>query len=1339
MEHRYNVFNDTPRGDHWMGHSASESPYSSYSGRSNASTTRRFQYNDDEPNKENPPLRSSESKNTANTNLRDEKSRIFKRDSKDCYTSEDDRKVDFASLPLISTDVLEISKQRTLAVVLFLIIQCYKIYDLIILKSGLPIPGLLFKNYRFNFISKYFIVDSLFLYVLPSFNIPRLTFKPWMVYLQVLTMTALSIFISSDHEFVLLSLIVTTWRKFYTKELSVTGSSINHRRIVDSSAHFKGALTIKILPENTAMFNPLHESFCLPMDSSLFKVNSVNIPIRINSTEEIDLIELEYRDLYTNAIEQRSLTKKDFRVINNPKTLQKKDDLILKSHANDFEEDSTIRYLSLTLQDIGFYQIKKIVDSKKLNLKIYQSHLIVPHCPIASITGTGGNDRCIGDSDNVSLEIQGVPPMKLAYSKIVNGQTFSFVDSSLQPEYFESPLQSSKPRQSFTQDELNDLKWGRNQPVNIDLDSSITQDGKYAYTVDKLIDGLGNVMDFTSFPEDVKKHHGLFYNFNVHGIPRVALEERFDSKSPTKRSIAVVLEESKNWGSDIPYVISLSYADSQDKSRKEMNITTDSLTKVFQADLPGTYNLEYVESKFCPGVIVGKSSVLVTMPVAPNMEVKSSPILDQCVGQVGLNFELSFTGAPPYYYNTKIYKLENGERKLYDAKRYTSEGTRNHFSYSPSKEGNYEIVFDNVSNKLFTEPIKLGPVKDYTFKTSMRVKPSATLKLHHDLKLCLGDYSNVPVALKGQGPFALTYEIIETFSSRRKTFEIEDIKTNEYVIKTPDFTTGGDYILSLVSIKDSSGCLVGLSQPDARIKVRRDIPSATFNFFESVKESRIKHGSVTEIPLKLSGEGPFTVKFRHMDYDGNALEEFENKFQNSYKPALKVTKEGLYQLVDIRDSSCQGKVTNENSTFKVSFLDKPSFAIQDNHRITRLTDNLFTKEEVCQGMEGTVDLALFGSPPFILEYDLMAPNGHIFTKKIQVTTKYASLKLPNQVPGEYITTIKAIYDGNYGETDRHFEEYLPELVIKQTVHPIPDVTFADGGKTLRACAANVDQISFSEPINLKFLQGKSPFSVTFSVYHESTSRTDQYTIEKIDSENFLFEKLYEGMKLGNHAISIDSVVDANGCINNVIAGPSNQIFVSITDAPKIHLLDPSTEYCVGDYVAYQLNGVAPFMVKYDFNGVPLKSKERSSQFIRLASEPGVISINSLQDSSSQCIVDFTKPGLKSEFNDLSLTIHPIPSVTVSQGNYITEDIREGDQAEVIFSLEGTPPFCLTYVRTEETDGKHGKRRSQVVETHKVTDIYSNEYKVVTSLQGTYEAIEITDAYCFAKNDLFFNN
>ena len=57
MEHRYNVFNDTPRGNHWMGSSVSGSPRPSYSSRPNVNTTRRFQYSDDEPAEKIRPLR----------------------------------------------------------------------------------------------------------------------------------------------------------------------------------------------------------------------------------------------------------------------------------------------------------------------------------------------------------------------------------------------------------------------------------------------------------------------------------------------------------------------------------------------------------------------------------------------------------------------------------------------------------------------------------------------------------------------------------------------------------------------------------------------------------------------------------------------------------------------------------------------------------------------------------------------------------------------------------------------------------------------------------------------------------------------------------------------------------------------------------------------------------------------------------------------------------------------------------------------------------------------------------------------------------------------------------
>lgn len=71
MEHRYNVFNDTPRGNHWMGSSVSGSPRPSYSSRPNVNTTRRFQYSDDEPAEKIRPLRSRSFKSTE-SNISDE-------------------------------------------------------------------------------------------------------------------------------------------------------------------------------------------------------------------------------------------------------------------------------------------------------------------------------------------------------------------------------------------------------------------------------------------------------------------------------------------------------------------------------------------------------------------------------------------------------------------------------------------------------------------------------------------------------------------------------------------------------------------------------------------------------------------------------------------------------------------------------------------------------------------------------------------------------------------------------------------------------------------------------------------------------------------------------------------------------------------------------------------------------------------------------------------------------------------------------------------------------------------------------------------------------------------
>lgn len=1272
-----------------------------------------------------------------------------------------------SDLPLISPTVLDVSKQRLLAAVLFLILQCYKIYDLIVLKYNLPdntISVQLMKHSKFIFLIKYFVLDSLFLFLLPTFNIPRLNFGSFMVLIQIISINLFNIYLSMDHDhFIWVSIFISIWKNLfqYSNQLTLTGSTINtNHRIINFSDHFKGALTIKILPENTALLNPFHESFCLPIDSNSplnkysSNINTVKVPIKINSTEPIDFIQLEYRDLYTNSISLKNFTSKDFDIIKD-----------IPQHWKEFSESvdsptKTIRYLNLNLYDIGFYQIKKIVDKKGLNLKIYQSHLILPHCPMASIVKQPTNvdtDKCIGDNDEISFEVHGIPPLKLFYSKIVNDQIFHYNDKNLQPEYFESPLQSSIKRKPtlFNKNDIEDLKWARSYPVNINLNTLTSMDGTHQYKIDKVIDGLGNVIDFTKIDDDsIKIKYDLMSTFNVHTIPRASLDEIFNPRSPTKKNIVINLENINNWNQEVPFSVDLSFIDSNGKESKK-TIEMNSLSEQILADQPGTYQLNSIESKYCSGSIIGKSKVLITKPVPPQLEVRSSTITDPCVGPIGLDFDLNFIGIPPFHYLVKIYKFDKNNKsvkKLYDTKKMTSRGARSQFKYLPSVEGNYEIVFDSLTNDIFTEQIPLSPSKDYSFQTSMRVKPSASIRLRNHVKnLCLGDNTKIPISFKGEPPFTLQYDIIETSSNNRKSFTEKNIMDNEYLIKTPDFTIGGDYILSLVSVKDSSKCLVSLSELDARISVRRDIPSASFNFIENANESKIKQGGSAEIPIRLTGEAPFTVKYEHLDLNGNTLGIYETKFNSNYKQSLSVSKEGIYRLKEMHDSSCNGKIENVENQYRVTYLSRPYFTIQEtaNSKVTKLAESIFTRDPVCQNHETTVDLSLFGSPPFVLIYELTSPQGQTSINTIQITTKYASLQLPNTEAGEYVATIKSIYDANYREDDfENIDTSNNEIIIKQTVNSIPQILFADRGRILRTCSVNTEQLgerkdAFLEPIKLRYINGQGPFSITFSVYHESTSRTDHITLDNVDVANFPYYRLYEGLKLGKHVITMESIVDANGCINDFANDHDNFISISITDVPKIHLLDANAEYCVGDYVSYQLNGVPPFNIRYSFNGVELQSQERSTQFVRVASEPGFITIDTIQDSLSQCVVNFTLPSMEQERERLSLTIHPIPSVTVSQGNYIIEDIHEGDQAEVVFTFEGTPPFSLTYVRTEDTDtnGSSGRdqRRPQVVETHKVTDIFEYEYRVLTSLQGTYEAIEISDAFCFAKNEAFFSN
>ena len=79
---------------------------------------------------------------------------------------------------------------------------------------------------------------------------------------------------------------------------------------------------------------------------------------------------------------------------------------------------------------------------------------------------------------------------------------------------------------------------------------------------------------------------------------------------------------------------------------------------------------------------------------------------------------------------------------------------------------------------------------------------------------------------------------------------------------------------------------------------------------------------------------------------------------------------------------------------------------------------------------------------------------------------------------------------------------------------------------------------------------------------------------------------------------------------------NDRYLISITEPPTIYKADPATKhYCVGDHVAYNLTGVFPITIFYEYND-KVRRAELYSRFERLASRPGILNIHGLKDSES---------------------------------------------------------------------------------------------------------------------------
>lgn len=1002
-------------------------------------------------------------------------------------------------------------------------------------------------------------------------------------------------------------------------------------------------------------------------------------------------------------------------------------------------------------------------------------------------------------------------------------------------------------RKLDAKDLRNFFVWSNEYEIELNMSNIVKEVGDYSFKLEEVEDGFGNIVNFSRIYaneynykhesryaslEDYLKSEALFQTFKAYESPRLKLMDSVPNKplienesrelrliiNGLDRNSAQNYNELKKYE---PIFGNITYVSNNDNVLDANGDSVNSQRNVkliknyefnsandfkFIAQNSGAYNLESVDLKYCPGLIDDSNRRIdIFKAFKPYLSVlSSSSINDTCLGQIGLSFDLLLTGIPPFEVKVHNYQFtENGHKKLIDTKRLKiPSSNRFQYNYEPKHEGKYEIEFNSIHDSIYKNFLDLTPIDKYRFKTSMRGKPDASFleifnqqqhsghHIHHhnrapvEKKLCLSTESEIlPVKLSGEAPFEVSYDIVEKVTSRIRSYKSKPIEGNLYNLRLPVFTKGGNYKVSLTSVKDKSGCVALLESQDININIKKELPSAELEpTLESkvikTKEGKgyqisVKEGEFVDLPVKLVGEKNIQLTYQVLNDQNevisNNLQKTFNNHQNKpvFRSSIRVSNSGVYYLTGVKDGLCLGNV-NDKVFYNVTYHPKPDLVINEsiNSKVTKsnLSKSLFVKEDICLNEDhNIIDLVLKGKGPFVIDYVIELPNGVRKPKSIKVSSNFISINILSdlhkneKMKGTYKFVFKSISDSIYSKSDLkaltnfHFEE----KVVTQKVLQIPNARFnyKHNNKVLQTCSHNLitshnnlnEKNSKFEYGENKFLdslvmslEGYAPFTVHLEVYNENFNKFHTIILEELQgSKVHLNKEIVQYLSLGNHFITIKKVIDGKGCIKddfpqqskelNSISSKNanvlldNQIMISITDVPKISKVTSASDYCIGEYVNYKLHGSGPFEVKYLFNGHKKSAKVKDLvEFKRLLVEPGVLEIVSISDSFN-CHVEVSEQQKK----DLSINIHDKPSVEILNAD--DENIQEGDEVEIVFKFKGTAPFSMIYRRIFNN--------LKDFEIYHVNNIEENEYRIKTSLQGSYDAIELKDAHCEVRRNV----
>ncbi|KAJ5219798.1 Nucleoporin [Penicillium chermesinum] len=1161
-----------------------------------------------------------------------------------------------SSTPLVPVHLVDAPSQRLYVVAFYLVLNAWRVYESWTASDELDSTWLFLK---------WVSVDGVFLFGLQALRIPWLEWAFPTTLAVFLLHVVGNVFLMFRIPIPLGIWIAELVKIAYDRELSISERKVKPGDIIHNASLILGKQIVHILPEGSAILNPERDPLCLDSQK-----NVIDLPIRVNQTEPI-LIEVLRLDLNTGENETITIPAKQL------KQIKRQAD---KRHAT--LDPVPYRDLHIPIKKTGIYRLQRVVDESQLDVRTRTSDALVVACPRALIKNSHTN-KCRGELSNLVLEVEGTPPLKIKYSRQVNHHDRGFSFQNIQPDNLRSPLLSQKQGGALFSVDQPDYIWAQSQIISVPLNESLNVGGDWLYAVEEVHDACGNIANYSSIFEDgerpTSKSLSQWHQFSVHERPLISFAGCNDQRPlEVARGDSVDLPVrfqpvGGGYTGDGPFSVAYSFNPGSDLKtgdpQTSRTLVMKSLDQKAPIKEPGWYSLSSVSSQFCPGDILEPSSCYLHNPPEPELSIKSEKKFDRCANNaIGLVVDLDLTGSPPFRVR---YNVENSKGVL--TRTETISGLRSQLDLTPTEADFYRYRFLDIEDSVYSP----RSLKDKVAILEQDVKPPASAHFigpRQARKACFGESISAGVSFLGEAPWTLQYELIH---NGKRTKHVLESDTETATITTDKLISGGEYSLVLTSVKDKSNCKRNLKDV-LKIDARSKPPHVAFGEIDKKRSVEALQGSKIELPLRLSGERPWSVKYKNVDVDKAPVE----KTFLSENSALTVTQQGLYEILEVRDSSCPGTVDQAAQEFEVSWIPRPQIIAVDGTVIGSTKE--YAKSEVCQGDDDSLELRLSGNPPFALQYeqrrkaDRAASTGQ---RNLRTGLNVISTEMETSEPGLYTYKFTDVSDNLYDHDPKS-----SALVVTQKVNPLPTARFDSPGHIYGFCK---EDATGEETIPIT-LEGVPPFSLDITIKHHSNAKPEIVSIPKINSNRHNLPIPRRHLDLGQHVVSINKVRDSRGC-QRTTEYDASSVRVSVSDVPTIIPLESKVDYC-------------------------RKATSQNTNFRRIAERAGEFTITAVGDGAS---------GRCKAHKDITKVIHEMPSVRISNGQVSVVDIHEGGEAELHFDFWGTPPFEFTYIRS--SNARKGKKSEVLDIKHDIS--YEHRKTVKTSDEGTYEVVAIKDKFC----------